>query len=112
MKKQGEAFHAWRGAVRQGSSVEQWCVQYSLPQTATFSHNVYSEPGARAMAHGWCHRMRYFYSLWQPRGIPGYKFTSQDVTAYRELPAFAEMAQVAAGAQMARIAKIRAICPY
>ena len=30
MKQSGEAFHAWRGGVRQSSPAEQWCGQYSF----------------------------------------------------------------------------------
>ena len=112
MKQRGAAFDAWRGAVRQGSPAEAWCVQYMLPQTASFSINLYTEQEARAMAQGWCHRMYYFFSLWQSQGDPGYKFTDQDVAAYKELPAFAGMARNASGAQLARIEKIRAIRPF
>jgi len=111
MKKRGEAFHAWRGAVRQGSPAEQWCAQYSMPTTASFSLNLYSEQDARTMAHGWCHRMHYFYTLWQSVGVPGYRFTDQDVASYRELPQFAELARAATGVHLARVLKIRAVQP-
>ena len=112
MKQSGEAFHAWRGGVRKGSPAEQWCGQYSMPLTASFSLHLYSEQAARTMAHGWRHRMHFFFSLWQSTRADDYRFTDQDVAAYKELPEFAELARTSSGAQLVRILKIRSVRPF
>ena len=83
-----------------------------LPLTATFSLQLYSEQAARTVAHGWCHRMHFFFSLWKSTRVDDYRFTDQDVAAYKELPEFAELARTSSGAQLVWVLKIRTIRPF
>ena len=111
MREHGLAFQAFKGLVRQGSPAELWCGQHGLAKSASFSLAMYGEQTARIMAHAWCHRMHYFYSLWVAADDPSFRYTDEDVAAYAEQPAFSDLASGLEGAQLARANKIRALRP-
>ena len=63
----GTTYVAFKGAVRQGSASERWCLQYNMPKSATYvdSELASGEGGAHTMADFWRHRLHFLFSLYE-----------------------------------------------
>ncbi len=57
-------------------------MQFGLAKSARFELSMYGEEAASALAHFWCHKVDYYYTVWQAAGEGPYVFTVQDHEGY------------------------------
>jgi hypothetical protein len=84
-----------------------------LPETATFSTQLYAEPVALALAKLWCHRMDWLYSCYVHAGEdPGFVYSQEVLAAYQEprLEA-AEVENSPSSEAQGRLAALRSLRP-
>jgi hypothetical protein len=111
LKKTGQAYEAFRGQAKQNSKGFAWCKQYGLQTSAKFHLNIFGEEASCAMAHAWCHRMQYFFGLWEARGEGSYTYTLEDRADYVEEPEFAALADNLVGRAFSRLQWLRSLAP-
>ena len=66
---------------------------------------------ACAMAHAWCHKVVYFYAIWEASGEGPYIFTPDDIAGYVEEPEFATLAQDLTARAFERLQWLRDLSP-
>ena len=110
-RHKGKTFVAFLGAVRKGSTSEQWCIQHQMPKAARFEISVYGETGAYTMAHAWCHRLDFLFSLYDPSQGSASTYHATRMAGYEEPPDFAEFAESASGTQLTRVQWLRSLLP-
>ena len=82
MEQTGLPYDAFMGKAKQKSRGEAFLVQYGMQKTKRFFVSKFGMDEALALAHGWCHRMSYFFDIWAESGNPNYKFTEADLGGY------------------------------
>lgn len=100
---------AWRGEPR-GKAIEAWCEVYFRFKTfrAELTHG---KDEAHEICCMWCHRMQYFYDVWQAAGEAFFKFKPADIAAYPEPPEFQALIDRLAGKAKKRAEAIRQVRP-
>ena len=110
-RHKGTTYVAFKGAVRQGSTSEHWCLQYNMPKSARFEISLYGEGGAYIMANAWCHRLNFLCSLYAECQGTGFKYHANCMADYKEPPEFVVFAEAAPKAQLNRVRWLRSLMP-
>lgn len=111
LRKTGQAYEAFRGQAKQDSRGFAWCKQYGLQTSAKFHLNIFGEEASCAMANAWCHRMRYFFDLWEASGEESYTYTPEDRAGYVEEAWFTALAGDLVGRAFERLQWLRSLAP-
>ena len=61
-----------------------WCGLYSLQKTVSYSIQRYEMERCAILALAYCHRLQFFYDIWQSQGENFYAFTESDIASYEE----------------------------
>lgn len=73
---------------------------------------MYGESAALVLARGWIMRHYYFMEKWMMAGgLPGYRFTKEDIEGFEESAEFRSLASSATGALAKRVRQLRSIHP-
>lgn len=106
----GKDFDSFRGQASTPDA-EAWCRRYQLPLSATFSDAKFGSGTAATLAEGWCHRMEFYYVIFQQSGDSQLDFGTIALPPYEEPTKLRELADGAARPVAERIAQIRGILP-
>ena len=111
MQNRGLAFQGFSGQVRKGGEAEQWCHQYHLQMTSSYSSSWYGVEAAATCAREWCARLQYFFNIFRDSGDPVYKYTVADFEQAPQSPAYRDLVGRALGSQARRVVGIMDIRP-
>ena len=84
----GMAIDSIRG---QGSSEQSasWCERYGLAKTATFAVLTYTMELAEHLAGAWCHKMNFFWHIWEESGGDlDFVYTKDSIESYEPTTEF------------------------
>ena len=60
----------------------EWCLQYGLQQTLSFSIPSDGYSTSMALAEEWCSRMRHYYNMWIEKGGGMCQYSAEDLASY------------------------------
>ena len=94
VEHQGQSSDCVKGWAS-GMLAKNFCDSFSLPKMARFNHRAFP-PGAPAvLSHAWCHRMQYFFDLWNAHpGPEPFQASAAQLEAYVEPSAFTQLAHL------------------
>ena len=61
----------------------QWCAQYGIAQTASFSIATHGYKNSMAFATEWCSRMRHYYLIWVAAGGGVLQYSAAELAGYK-----------------------------
>ena len=67
-----------------GADSPSWCWLYSLKKQSSWSMKKYTEGVASELGMAWCHRMQYYYDIWNSQDLDDYTYTDADHNGYVE----------------------------
>lgn len=70
---------------------EAWLKQYSFQPSVSFAFHKFTDYKACILAAAWCHRMQYFYTLFQLSLDLRYEYTATDIANYQEQLEFVDL---------------------
>ena len=79
----GEGYEAV-GTEARGGAPRKWCVQYKLPQTATFSVARLGDVASVTIAIEWRSRFQHFFNIWRTQPNEAYRYSADDIASYGE----------------------------
>ena len=103
---------AMRGVPR-GHLVEKWCKKYHTGLSGTYALSIFDgEEGATEMARAWCHKLEYFYNIYQRVADEGHVYTDLEVQNYAEEEEFSQYAlTLTTRDQLKRLEELRGLVP-
>ena len=111
LRVSGVAVDSLRGTGRQVQH-RNWCKHYNMQESVTAYFSQYSHEEAVMLCSLYCHRMQFFYELWQERGSNmGYKFTDADRASYNEPDRYQDFFGRLTGQIVQKAQKVRRLFP-